>query len=268
MKRREQIIATTHVDSHRERLALSALNMLVQDIKTAYIPLWVEHDPRIPPRGRVVDAWIKKLEDGESGVVAVIEEFEVGETPVFDGARRMKIGEAECDLSIRFDRTYRDRQSRALIADLATLLKVAAKQESKKSAEPISVLTFIAKAALGKIAETFWSGLSDETYKAVKAKLGILFRNRRKKSDDYIFRYRCVVIVGGREVEVDFLATAPSDERIERIFKQHLAAADKILQEYLPEHPEIARVVFDAGGAELKFSFAVRTDAVPVYSML
>jgi len=129
------------------------------------------------------------------------------------------------------------------------------------------VLTFVAKAAFGKIAEAFWSNVSDDTYAAIKRKLGLLFGRRRAKTDDYVFRYTCIVVVGGRQVEVDFLATAPSEERIERIFKQHLAAGDRILQNYLPSHPEVARVVFDAGGPKLKFSYAVRADVVPIFEM-
>ena len=265
MKRSKVVMATSHVDAHHERLAPQALRSMVADVKAAYIPLWVEHDPRIPPVGRVIDAYIETGDDGELIVVGVTEEFGPGERPPFDASRRMKIGNVERELGIHIDRSYRDRQSQALLADIAQLLNVPVRPEGKKALEPVSVLTFVAKAALGKIAETFWSNVSDDAYRGVKRKLSLLFRRRRERNDDYVFRYKCSVVVGGREVEVDFLATAPSEERIERIFKKHLAEGDRVLQEYLPAHPEIARVVFDAGGPELKFSYAVRADVVPVF---
>lgn len=138
----------------------------------------------------------------------------------------MKIDRLPVDLLIGVDRTYRDKRSQALLSDLARILRVPVRPESKKALEPISVLTLAAKATLGGIAAGFAARLGEDIYEQVKKKLALLLARRREKSHDFIFRYRAEVVVSGHIVEVDFLATAPTEAQIDRIFKTHLATAD------------------------------------------
>jgi hypothetical protein len=49
-------------------------------IRSAYLPMWNNHDPRIPPFGRVVAAEVRQLSDGECAVEAEIEVFEEGDS--------------------------------------------------------------------------------------------------------------------------------------------------------------------------------------------
>lgn len=255
-------MATTHVDRHNEQLARQGLDDLVQEIKSAYIPLLDQHDPRVPPRGRVVDAHIEQLQDGELAVVGVVEEFEPGDHLKFDPSRLMKIADASENPCVEFDRSFRDKRSQALIQDISELLGTKPQEKVKKALAPISVLTIAAKYVVGGIAAGVLTKVGEKGLDALTKKIALLVRRKRAQRKEYVFQFRSVVIVGGREVEVDILATSPSEEQIRRIFSEHLAAADKLLQSYLPSHPEIRRVVFDAGGRDLKFSFAVRADVV------
>src|SRR5258708_6141776 len=85
MRTQKAILTTTHVDSHFEKMSFSALESIVDLINRCHSPFVVEHDPRIPPIGRVLDARIKQLEDGEYGVEATIEMYEQGEEiPIID----------------------------------------------------------------------------------------------------------------------------------------------------------------------------------------
>jgi len=70
---------TSHVDKHSEKMALSALEDLVDLVNKQYTPMGIEHDPRIPPVGRVLSAHIEELEDGEFAVDGIAEVFEEGE---------------------------------------------------------------------------------------------------------------------------------------------------------------------------------------------
>jgi hypothetical protein len=265
MRTTKVVMMTTHRDAHGDQLDGQTLREFAEQIKTAYLPLWTHHDPRIPPHGRVVDAYVERHPDDELALIGVVEEFESGPRPPLDTARAMKIDKLPVDLLISVDRTYRDKQSQALLSDLASILHVPIRPESKKALEPLSVLTLAATAVLGGIAGGFAARFGEDIYEQVKKKLALLFARRREKSDDFVFRYRAEIVVGGRIVEVDFLATAPSEAQIDRIFKTHLAIADAKLMSYLPAHPDVRRVVFDASAAELKFSYAIRADVYPIF---
>lgn len=65
MLTKEAIIATTHRDSEGDKLALEALYSLVDGIRSSYIPIWDEHDPRKPPLGRIASAEVCERNDGE-----------------------------------------------------------------------------------------------------------------------------------------------------------------------------------------------------------
>lgn len=54
------IMTTTHVDLHGDRMSLSVLESLASQIKERYLPININHDIRIPPVGRVVDAEVVK----------------------------------------------------------------------------------------------------------------------------------------------------------------------------------------------------------------
>lgn len=265
MRRSRLVLTTTHVDSHNERLAPEALPGMVADIKSSFMPLWYDHDPRIPPTGRLVDAHIEEREDGELAVVGFAEEFERGDVLPFDGTRLMKIASAPDTLRLEFDRSYRDDASQALIADIAAILGTPPQVEAKKAVEPVSVLTLAAQAVLGGIVGAVSKTVTDEIWQKLKKKIALALARRRDKGREYIFQFRFVIIVGGREVEADLLATSPTDAQVDLIFKHHLAEADAMLLTWLPSRPEIRRVVFDAGGRNLKFSYALRSDVVAVF---
>lgn len=56
MKYHKAITLTTHVDRHGDHFTREALVSMVDQIDKHYIPVNIEHDPRIPPQGRVVGA--------------------------------------------------------------------------------------------------------------------------------------------------------------------------------------------------------------------
>ena len=79
MKYSSGILATTHIDQQNEEISLSALESMVEQSNSYYIPITVEHDPRNPPLGRTKSTRIKKLEDGEYAIEGIFEMFESGE---------------------------------------------------------------------------------------------------------------------------------------------------------------------------------------------
>src|SRR6266571_15652 len=84
--------ASTHVDKQGEALALEALHDMVQQINSCYLPMGLEHDPRVPPIGRVSSAQVVRLEDGEWAVDGDVEIFEEGDhIPFGVDARRAAV---------------------------------------------------------------------------------------------------------------------------------------------------------------------------------
>jgi len=67
----QQLLATTHVDSHGMKMTKEALEGAVRQINGNIVPgMGVEHDVTIPPLGKFVEAFIHELPDGEYGLFA------------------------------------------------------------------------------------------------------------------------------------------------------------------------------------------------------
>jgi len=266
MKRTTREFASTRVDRHFERLAPNTLERMASDINAGYMPLWIEHDPRLAPVGRVVEAHIEPQPDGELALIGTIEEFESTDRIPFDPDRKMFIRSLDgLGLYLAYDRSYRDAISLALIEDIGKILGTTPQPEAKKALEPLSVLVLTGAFILGEISSGFLKQVGADGYKLLKAKLQLLLARRRAKKEPYIFRFSAMTSIDQRTVEVDFLISGATSDSLERPFHVHLAAADSMLIDYLPTHPEVQRVVFDATGAKLAFVFAVRSDAVPFF---
>lgn len=107
-KTQKAILTTTHVDRHYHKMSLSALESIVDLIGRSHVPFIVEHDPRIPPIGRIRNAHIKQLDDGEYGVEATIEMFELDEDiPFIDDSKEIPLHDHRPDkLEVVFDRNF------------------------------------------------------------------------------------------------------------------------------------------------------------------
>ncbi len=265
MRRVRRELANTKLDEHYSRLAPQALQQMARDINEGYMPLWEEHDPRLPPLGRVMEAHVEPLPDGELALVGVLELFDRGDQIPFDPSRRMFMRSVTGPLQVTFDRSYQDDKSLALIKDIAAILGTTPQPEEKKALEPLSILVLAGSFVLGGIATGFFKEIGADAYKLLKDKLKLLFALRRAKKQPYVFRFVAYVNAEGRTIEADFLISRPETEALERLFHAHLAEADTFLMRYAREHPQVQRVVFDAGETSLRFSYAVRSDAVPFF---
>jgi hypothetical protein len=239
---------------------------MAHEINEGYMPLWHEHDPRVPPFGRVVEAHVEETTDGELKLIGVVEEFERGDSIPYDPSRQMFMrSNADGRLHITFDRSYRDTRSLALIRDIAAILGTQPQPEAKKALEPLSILVLTGTFVAGGIASGFFKEVGSDGYKALKDKIRLALARRKAKKKPYLFRFSALVGLEDRTVEVDFLLTEPTTEALERLFHSHLAVADSMLIDYLRTQPEVQRVVFDASGPKLEFSYAVRSDCVPLF---
>jgi hypothetical protein len=71
------VLASTHLDRHRERIVPEALQSFVEIINgPSAVAFSLGHDPTLPPLGKVLRATLEPTEDGEYQVVGVTEIFE------------------------------------------------------------------------------------------------------------------------------------------------------------------------------------------------
>jgi len=134
---------TTHVDRHNERFAMSALEGMVNQANSSYIPMGVEHDPRFPPMGRITHAEISPLPDGEYAVKATFELFDV-DTLRSDARRSIPLDVREIErFDVAYDRTSQANDARGDIAALAGLAGSEPREMGKKSVEPLAAARIV-----------------------------------------------------------------------------------------------------------------------------
>lgn len=146
------IIATTHVDGHGEKLAKEALERLVLEINSGNtaIGVNVEHDGLTMPIGKVVNANLVQLEDGEFAVETLQEIFDIYSTEkeIFDDV--YYIAESKTDfrpfaeratdnvdnLTVAIDPHNFNRNDLTVISDFLEKEEIYVEFEIKKSLIP------------------------------------------------------------------------------------------------------------------------------------
>jgi len=266
---RRGILATTHLDLHGERMAISALHQLAECINSGYLPFGVQHDPRIAPVGRVVSAVVKQLADGEYGVEGLMEIFEPGdEIRLESDSREIPILGVEGEsLVIEYDRNFADPEDQALIKRIAGLFGTRPQQQVKKALEPISILIIVGSFALASIASGFLNKLGADGFDALKSALKDLFRRDRVSKRENLLMLKAIVSGEDHEIEVDVVLTNPTGAQIDTFFKTGLAELDRVLPRYWDMRSGVKRIVYKYQEESLSFSFGVRKDGVPLGAM-
>jgi len=266
MRKQKAILTTTHVDSHFEKMSLSALESIVDLINRCHSPFVVEHDPRIPPIGRVLDARIKQLEDGEYGVEATIEVYEQGEEiPLIDDSKEIPLHNHRADkLEIRYDRNFRTVDDQLLIRDLASLFGTEPKEEIKKALDPLTVLTICGAFLLGGIAKGFLSKIGGDGYDLLKDRLKKLMGRKKSGEKEKLLSFQFTIQQGDYTMETELILTNPTDDDIERVLANGLEQMDLLLPKYCNPATGIKKVVFEYSEGAVKFTYGIRKDAVPL----
>lgn len=269
MKKQKGVLVTTAVDRHGDRYTVGALRAMVDQINSKWIPFGVEHDPRIPPQGRVESAELKQREDGEYCVEGVIELFERNDPPSeVDDSREMPFRDVPPgQFELYYDRTFRDEDSMHNVERVAAKLGVEAKQEHKKAADPISVLLISAGAAATMaFAKSFGETLGKAAADGVTKGLKNLFSGpaRRGQGDNLlVISYCCHT--DHRVVEIQVILSNPSEATIDAYFDRGVKELERIAQGHLKTSARIRRIVYEFVGENIEYRYAVRTDARPVY---
>lgn len=268
MRKAEGVIATSHVTSRGDRLSIEALQQLADSVADRFIPVGIEHDPRIAPQGRIQSAELRKREDGEYEVAAVLEFFEAEEagkvTEAPDDSREIVTPRLPESLSLSHDWTHRHDEDKDDLRGIADALSGPLTFESKNAAEPISVLTIAGAFVLGGIASGFLGQIGSDAWATIKAKmLNVLSRKNLRKGEQLV-TFHAVIEREGYLLEVELVATNPTDDDLDRMVYQGLATLDRVVPSFIKSSPELRRLVFEIKGGEVELLFGVRKDCRPV----
>lgn len=262
MSRLEKVtLATTHLDRHNERFAVSALEGMVKQIATSYLPMGIEHDPRYPPMGRLIDAEVVGLPEGEHAVVGTIELFD--EEPAAGDGRSIPIDVPELDrFRVGYDRSVTANDSRGDVEALAKLSGIEPMEMGKKGLEPLAILVIGAGLfAVTNIAGGFFSKIGADGWDALKRLLTARYSTIRPAE---LLELAIGVSAGERVVEVLILAPNPGGNAVSELFDDGLSQADSLVEYALQRESELARIVIVWAEGVARLAYAVRVDGVPV----
>jgi hypothetical protein len=262
----EGVFATSHVDRHHEKITVEALRSFAAMTNSTYIPVLIEHDPRVPPQGRVISAELRQLEDGEYAVVGISEIFEEGDViPFKNDGREIPICEfSENRIHIMYDRSYINREDIKEIENLKNLLNAEAEEEGKKALEPISVLGLGAAFILGGISSGFLNKVGEDGYELLKNKIKNLLNRKRLNKQEYLFRLETNIEREDGILNIVTIITNPTNEDIDSLLSSGLKQLDQLTERLGPETTNIKKIVCEFRAGELREPFGIRKDAVPV----
>ncbi|MBT3273976.1 MAG: hypothetical protein HN368_12540 [Spirochaetales bacterium] len=262
------VVASDHLDRHNEIVSPEALRSMVQQINAGILPSYFEHDYRFPPIGRVENARLHLDNEGHTYVMADLE--------LFDSALSSKkasptkslvthdtpIGKAQ----VAFDRTYDTEDYQELVMDVQRQLdsELMPITEGKKALEPMSWLTLGFGFVAGAVASGFFNKLGQDIWDKLKKSLSAICEKRRQEDGTFVIDFLVTVHDEKTTVEARVMFTNPEYDDIKEILPSALQEIEKVLQRYKESGQEVRKLAWNVAERELRFSYAVDLDGIPV----
>lgn len=261
MRYEKQISATTHVDTNHCQLTKESLENAAKQHKKFYIPITIEHDPRIPPVGRVESAEVVELEDGEWGLEGTCAYFEEGDEdiPVTDGKTLVIERENPKRFKVMYDFSYDTPEGREVIKKLSEISGEKASLGIKRGLDPISILTIVVGFIAVNYAIGFLQKLGSDDVDKLKKILADYFKNKSGK--ERLLHWIMRTGINGQSVELGVIATNPDSNSINRFIETGLGNLDGALEK-LNIEPNLARIVFEYKDGKLSHLYALRKDGI------
>jgi hypothetical protein len=240
---------------------------MAQAINTHYIPFGVDHDPRIPPIGRIVSAFVKDLDATHKAVVGQMQVWEKSDVAAdLEGDGRIIASPREPAIAfeVLFDKASADELGRDELEELARVAHPTARPRyhAKKAFEPISSIVLeVGIFVLGAIAAGFLAKVGEGVFETLKARLSRLARPRQR--GDRIFQLQCGVTSEGRTISVDLIATNPTPETVQFMLTGGLQQLDALVARLAATSPREAKIAAECSDTNVRLLYSVRDDGVP-----
>lgn len=266
METYEAVIANTRVDRHGESISVDALRELASGLEDFYIPIDIEHDPRIPPVGRLHSAYVRLNEAGDFEAVGTLEIFDSAIPDLAESTREIRLRNIDCGkIHIEYDRNYQNPSDETLLKNLAAATDAHLGFVGKKSLDPLSVLCISAGIfVLGGIAKGFFSKLGGDSYELLKAKLREIFSRQKEGEKEKLLELEFSVQHGQETFHVAIIVTNPSGSEIDDLLDKHLEQLDKSVISAFDRRAGLKKLVYQVQDGNLTLSFGVRRDCVPL----
>ena len=174
--------------TRRRHLSLS--ENAVKLVNQQYLPVTVNHDPRIPPVGRVISAYIEKLEDGEFAVDAIAEIFtDEKEIEFKEDGRETPLDNLGEAIRIKPDRSYRYPEDKKVIQEIKSLVSGEVVLQAKKAVDPLSILIIAGAFVAGSIATGFLNRIGEEAWDLFKEKISGLINSKKRVESDRLLAF-------------------------------------------------------------------------------
>lgn len=266
MKQNIGIIASSHIDKHGDKMSLSALESIVEQVNKYVIPVGIEHDPRIPPKGRISSAQIIKLDDGEYAVEAVFEFFEPNDAIVLSNTSKiMRPNKFDiANFNIIYDRNFRYDEDLRLINDIAVLFETEAREQLKKAVDPLSVLIIVASFIIGSIAKGFLGKFGEDGYLLLKDRIKKLMTRKKEGEIEKILKLQMYIQIDKQVIEVDVILTNPTTKEIDSFFDEEFMRLDDLVTNFYEPNIDLYRMVFEYRKGEVVIKYSIRKDGFPM----
>ncbi len=267
MRRYEAVLSSTQVDAQNERVAKDALEDFARHINESYVRMGFEHDPRIPPGGRIAKAWVERAKNEEWLLKAEIEvwdQVDTLESLAGDGRSLALPLDPKWQFEVSYDLSAEAEFGRTFFKELAALTSPKGKPvyEAKKTIEPLAVIGIsLALVAVGSIATGFLNALGADLYNALKAKLKKALASPRNREVLIVIRF--CARYHDRLIGVQVIASDPKQESIDTLFESSWQQVDDAIRSLLSVQADVGEVVFEFLGGTLRMLYWLRTDCVP-----
>lgn len=267
MHSERRILTSAHMDREGEMIDPESLPAFVDRINACYLPITKNHDPRIPPLGRVISARLVKLEDGVDAVEGELEFLDPGDQlpPVDQSMREIPLEAPDTDeIEVGFDKGYGDDEGQAIVRDIGTIFGTTPQKKLKKSLDPVSILTIAGVFALGGIATGLLNKLGADTWDALKEKLKqAMERKKAGKGNLLIFEF--YIFSNSHPIVGKVILTNPGGDDIEAFLGKGLNQVDRALTRLVDTDASLRQVVFEYSRNELRALYGIRKDAMPLF---
>ncbi len=223
------------------------------------------HDPRKPPLGRLIEAKVVPLPDGEYGLEGISEIFEDGDLPeslIGDGRKIVTRVREIRTISVEYDKSHLNEDGQILLKTLQDINHAEVTEYNKKALEPVSLLIITAGTfVLGTIATGFLNKIGEELYLQLKNALIEYFN--KKKQREQVLQFCFGVVYNDLDLEVNLLLTNPSEAAITEIFQKGFMDLDVLLKDIDLETSPVGRIVYNYEDGRISLNYEVRPDGVP-----
>lgn len=254
------IIATTNVDSHGDQFTKNALQGMVNQLNEKYVRVIKEHDPRKIPIGRIINSSLIELENGHFGVETISEIFD-GNSEIEDDKNRFLAIENDIlseNINITYDFSYLDK-----VLILEELNQKILKNEklhfqTKKSIEPLSILTIAGVYICGKIFEGFLNKIGEDFYEIFKEKLFQTLETQKNKNER-VLEFSLDLKKDSDTYRVNIYLTNPTKNDISNVIDLGFRKLDQEIHKYLS--PQIKEIDINYNNNKFEISYMLNGQA-------